>query len=182
MRIKNEENFKILKRNFDMRILFASIGLLFFPIILLLLNPFLGISINSFLFYILLTFGLIIFFYQQKNLKNLIKNIDKKIPFIKNGWKGKYKLYIIFWAGFIALGILQSLILYYRDPYLKNYSIFLYFLIFFSFEIWWAVSCWRSSKKSKQIWMFLTRTFIIIQFLNQYTKGFFNKNLIDFLI
>jgi len=165
-----------------MRILFASIGLLFFPIILLLLNPFLGISTNSFLFYILLSFGLVVFLYQQKNLKNLLKYIDKKVPFIKNGWNGKYKLYIIFWVGFIALGIFQSSILYFRDPYLKNYSFFLYVLIFFAMEIWWAVSCWRSSKKSKQIWMYLTRTFIIIQFLNQFSKGFFNKHLIDYFL
>jgi hypothetical protein len=165
-----------------MRILFASIGLLFFPIILLLLNPFLGISVNSVLFYILLSFGLVVFLYQQKNLKNLLKYINNKIPFIKNGWNGKYKLYVIFWFYGIALSIFVTSMLYFRDPYFKNYSFFLYALIFFLMEIWWAVSCWRSSKKSKQIWMYLTRTFIIIQFLNQFSKGFFNKNLIDFFI
>jgi hypothetical protein len=164
-----------------MRILFASIGLLFFPIILLLLNPFLGISTNSFLFYILLSFGLVVFLYQQKNLKNLLKFIDKKVPFIKRGWSGKYKLYIIFWFYGIAVSFLIYLVIHFFDHLEKTYSFFLYAFLILVMEIWWAVSCWRSSNNSKKIWMYLARFFIIFQFLNQISKGILNKDLIELL-
>ena len=148
------------------KLIFSFSGLLFLPLYFLIFQPFIGIGINQLYFSIILSFIIIIIFWNFETPIKLTNYILNKLPFIKYYWNGNGKLWIIFWVYGMPVTLIIFFITRVLFERMSLYSIFLYFILIVISNFWWSVSCWKCSKNSRNIWQYLTKIYIVLMWIN----------------